>query len=737
MRMQNVKIYLFQNRTLVLLLSLSTLIFTSWTIYHELALPSLISSVTLTKNFKHPPTVIDIDHQASDYWWDRASPQKPCPNRIFPPSDYTVALPPAPIASSSTTSNKKLFFSHPKAYNIPPLPTSLTSSHPPQIPPILHLPPAPFPSSRPYIQIFTQPQNTTAFEKIQNYTVSTVPLKPTNKKILTNPKPLLFEMSQRAVLKLSKPDSSAMNQNRVEKPGHPRHAPRKFSSTLSNWTRFLDSSYLSTKYIHISGLPIDTGEIDSLITQLRQFNYPIAEDSTDHLNSLIDQLRRTTLTETTAKGLHTVGSTSALGAYVFEMESERLFAATPMPDRILSIVELVAEVSTLIHPQTKTKGSSSVLRSLPTTIIITPYVLDVRTEDDTLILLRFYHFSVDAKPTIFHIIYRELTQACGAKAPDTIQLFQILPRLIPVDGVPTWVMDVLVPFSHTIPTAQVYHHFTGNAVGGTVMLDLGGIHCMVMAGLNIRETPMQFAPFTPTNWATIHDTPLVTLRYLRYLLQMSGVQETNIISIFYSKADQLLGKQTRTFIGQKKILERRAQMSERPTIVFASPAALQQFLQHFPRSLAWRQLQDACLGFAPDALLPSQTPPLNPAGVAILSDAFALLQTDPPIDILSPTVIQPLDQSDSEPPFNPRLCFEMSAQLLQMANQQLGSDEFQLALEQLSSPYRRKTDSPPNDDMVVDEDTQNLTSEMAQIKKHRVSIQSPNTTTLPTSNKVA
>ncbi len=118
------------------------------------------------------------------------------------------------------------------------------------------------------------------------------------------------------------------------------------------------------------------------------------------------------------------------------------------------------------------------------------------------------------------------------------------------------------------------------------MLDLGGIHCMVMAGLNIRETPMQLAPFTPTNWATIHDTAFVTLRYLRYLLQMSGVQETNVTSIFYSKADQQLGKQTRTFVGQKKILERRAQMSERPTMVFASPAALQQFLQHFPRSLA-------------------------------------------------------------------------------------------------------------------------------------------------------
>ena len=59
-----------------------------------------------------------------------------------------------------------------------------------------------------------------------------------------------------------------------------------------------------------------------------------------------------------------------------------------------------------------------------------------------------------------------------------------------------------------------------------------------MAGLNIRETPIHYAPFPITNWATIHDAPPVTLRYLHYLLLLSGVPADDVISIFYSKADQ-------------------------------------------------------------------------------------------------------------------------------------------------------------------------------------------------------
>lgn len=60
-------------------------------------------------------------------------------------------------------------------------------------------------------------------------------------------------------------------------------------------------------------------------------------------------------------------------------------------------------------------------------------------------------------------------------------------------------------------------------------------------------------------------------------------------------------KQTRTFVGQKKILERRALTQERPTIIFTTIlAALQQFLQHLSLTQAWHHLPDAYLGFATD-----------------------------------------------------------------------------------------------------------------------------------------
>ncbi len=142
-----------------------------------------------------------------------------------------------------------------------------------------------------------------------------------------------------------------------------------------------------------------------------------------------------------------------------------------------------------------------------------------------------------------------------------------------MDGAPTWVLDVLIPALHTLPTAQIYQYFAGNAIGGTVMLNFGGIHCMMVAGLNIREALTPLPPIPPTNWASIHETPPMTLQYLNYLLTSSGFPNSNIESILYSKADQSLGKHTRTLVGQKRILERRALTSERPTIIFKTPAA--------------------------------------------------------------------------------------------------------------------------------------------------------------------
>ncbi len=220
--------------------------------------------------------------------------------------------------------------------------------------------------------------------------------------------------------------------------------------------------------------------------------------------------------EDTAKGLHTVGSTSALGAYVLQLDTTRKFTATPLPDRLLSIVKMVAEVTTITQQQTKTKGTPNcVLPPLPTTITVTPFVLDESTEDDTLIRFRFYHFAIDAKPAMFHVIYKELAIACGSKAEDTMKYFQILPQIIPVDGAPTWVLDVIVPAFHTLPTTHVYQYFTGNAVGGTVMLDFGAYIVCWWPGLTSENPQRPFPlylrriglPFTKPLISSCNTTP--------------------------------------------------------------------------------------------------------------------------------------------------------------------------------------------------------------------------------------
>lgn len=85
-------------------------------------------------------------------------------------------------------------------------------------------------------------------------------------------------MSQRVVLRLSKTDSSTSIPGVVERPTKFKPAQKQFLSTVSDWTRFLDTSYLPATRVYISGLPIDQGEVITLVAQLRQSSeYPILE----------------------------------------------------------------------------------------------------------------------------------------------------------------------------------------------------------------------------------------------------------------------------------------------------------------------------------------------------------------------------------------------------------------------------------------------------------------------------
>ncbi len=232
------------------------------------------------------------------------------------------------------------------------------------------------------------------------------------------------------------------------------------------------------------------------------------------------------------------------------------------------------------------------------------------------------------------------------------------------------------------------------------MLEFGGIHCMLLAGLNIRETPMKLTPHPPAIWATIHEAPFLPLRYLHYLLQLAGVPEDTVGSIFYSKADQVLGNQARTFVGHKKILERRALMQERPTIIFTTPAALQQFLQHWPQSHASRHFPNACLGYVTNIPLPPQTPLLVAQGTPVPLEDFTPSLSSETINLLNPSHFSISPQSELQ--FAPRVCFLMTARLLKMAQHQLDSETFRLAVEELHSHLLPKLPQTENTPMEMD-----------------------------------
>ena len=160
--MRNVKNYLFQNRVIIPLLLLSMLSLPPWTIYKGPDLPSLLRSVTLTKNLYPQTTVTDTDHQASDYWWDGTVPQHSGQRQE---TFLSIAALPPPLVSSVPTliSHQKLSLFTPTADHLtlkllqnsipPPSPQNETSLRP-------YYTHSPFPGSTSHI--FISPHHTSS-----------------------------------------------------------------------------------------------------------------------------------------------------------------------------------------------------------------------------------------------------------------------------------------------------------------------------------------------------------------------------------------------------------------------------------------------------------------------------------------------------------------------------------------------------------------------------------------------
>ena len=152
-----------KNRVIIPLLLLSILSLSSATIYYGSNPPYLASSVTLPKNFKHPPTVTDTDHQASDYWWDGTLPPKRDQQQKILLPNAIVTFPLVPTTPPPTTNNKSIVFSTATKDLEPPLspnstpPSSTQNQH--SLRPYRVFSPSPGSNS----EIFISPRFTTHF----------------------------------------------------------------------------------------------------------------------------------------------------------------------------------------------------------------------------------------------------------------------------------------------------------------------------------------------------------------------------------------------------------------------------------------------------------------------------------------------------------------------------------------------------------------------------------------------
>ncbi len=62
-----------------------------------------------------------------------------------------------------------------------------------------------------------------------------------------------------------------------------------------------------------------------------------------------------------------------------------------------------------------------------------------------------------------------------------------MPRTVYVETTSVNVIDLIISLEHSIDLANLNAHFTGNAIGGTQRITMGGVHATVMAGNNIQE----------------------------------------------------------------------------------------------------------------------------------------------------------------------------------------------------------------------------------------------------------
>jgi uncharacterized protein (DUF697 family) len=314
-----------------------------------------------------------------------------------------------------------------------------------------------------------------------------------------------------------------------------------FNYLLETAAMHRDGRCIQTDRIWVQGLPMDIAQVIDLIRLLKeQYGFDITDESKDNICSQIAAIALGSKIERGPRTINVIGSTSAVAAYVFEMETEHQFAAVPHEDRHMTVTEIVTEAKVMVKQGSKHKkeNTGSETRDMQITLMGMLWTISSIAESDMTLVLGFHSFGMDAKAEMAHCIYQEIVIALGTNREDA-KYFQIVPRIAFIETAHVEVMDVVVSEEINLNFANLHVHFAGNADGGIRRVEFGGIDATVMAGSRIIELGYQKHVKQRIYWATIHESELVNTRYIVHLLIAGENEVEDMISVIFAKPEHV------------------------------------------------------------------------------------------------------------------------------------------------------------------------------------------------------
>jgi hypothetical protein len=101
----------------------------------------------------------------------------------------------------------------------------------------------------------------------------------------------------------------------------------------------------------------------------------------------------------------------------------------------------------------------------------------------------------------------------------------------------------------------------------------------IIAGYGIPNAKHHGFSHSPLIWASLPEEPMMSLKYLCYLLYHMGLDSQGVVSILYAKPEAL--RTNSSSRPDRHALNQKANSNSAPTIIFHSPKYLN-FLDKFP-----------------------------------------------------------------------------------------------------------------------------------------------------------